>query len=439
MPKEPADFFTPHKGIFFTLFFTLFATVTGVGIVVPLLPVYAENLGAAGLQVGLIFGSFSLSRTLFLPWFGKLSDQKGRKPFILMGLAGYTLMSLAFIAGNSVTAVILTRFFQGIASAMVMPVVQAYVGEITPRGKEGYTMGLFNMSMFASLSIGPILGGVITDAWSMDTAFMCMGLLSTVGFGLSAFFLPPVSREPVSSRDKMPIAWKPLFKIPWFTGLFIYRFAYTACISIIWCFIPLFAQNQFNLSGSSTGILVTLGIFISGLLQIPMGALADRINKRWMVITGGLLCGASFMLIFTADTYKDLLLAVSVFGFGGGISMPAIMAMGVILGHEKNSMASVMSMLTVAHSAGMMVGAMGAGGVMDYFSLEYAFPCGTILMATGVIFFFISTRSLPLLQKEPFPTPSGEHDNGEYQNDTRPKLQGITQKNFCPGKRADGS
>ena len=402
--------FTPHKGIFFTLFFTLFATITGVGIVVPLLPVYAEHLGAAGLQVGLIFGSFSLSRTLLLPWFGRLSDQRGRKPFILMGLAGYTLMSLAFIAGDSVTALILTRFFQGIASAMVMPVVQAYVGEITPAGKEGYTMGLFNMSMFASLSIGPILGGVITDAWSMNAAFVCMGLLAAVGFAFSAFFLPPVAREPISSRANVSIAWKPLFETPSFTGLFIYRFAYTACISIIWCFIPLFAQTRFNLSGSSTGFLVTLGIFISGLLQVPMGTLADRINKRWMVITGGALCGASFMLIFTADTHKDLLLAVSVFGLGGGISMPAIMAMGVILGHEKKAMASVMSMLTVAHSAGMMVGAMGAGGVMDYFSLEYAFPCGTILMSTGVILFFIFTRSLSLIHKEPSPASPAEHD-----------------------------
>ncbi|SMC38155.1 Predicted arabinose efflux permease, MFS family [Desulfocicer vacuolatum DSM 3385] len=408
--KRTINTFTPHKGIFFTLFFTLFATVTGVGIVVPLLPVYAEHLGAAGIQVGLIFGSFSLSRTLFLPWFGKLSDQKGRKTFILMGLAGYTLMSIAFIAGDSVTALIFTRFFQGIASAMVMPVVQAYVGEITPRGKEGYTMGLFNMSMFASLSIGPILGGVITDAWSMDTAFLCMGLLAALGFALSAFYLPPVSREPAAARETTPIAWKLLFKTPSFAGLFIYRFAYTACISIIWCFIPLFAQNRFNLSGSSTGILVTLGIFISGLLQIPMGKLADAINKRWMVIIGGILCGIAFMLIFTAATHRDLLLAISFFGLGGGISMPAIMAMGVILGHEKNSMASVMSMLTVAHSAGMMVGAMGAGGVMDYFSLEYAFPCGTILMATGVILFFIFTRSLSLIQKKISPARPGEHD-----------------------------
>ncbi|MBW2584501.1 MAG: MFS transporter, partial [Deltaproteobacteria bacterium] len=68
------------KKIFGTLFFSIFATVTGVGIVVPLLPIYAHDLGASGLYIGLIFGAFSMSRTVFLPWFGRLSDIKGRKP-----------------------------------------------------------------------------------------------------------------------------------------------------------------------------------------------------------------------------------------------------------------------------------------------------------------------------------------------------------------------
>jgi len=136
------------KKIFGTLFFSIFGTVTGVGIVVPLLPVYASNLGASGVYIGLIFGAFSISRTFLLPYFGRQSDKKGRKPYIIIGLFAYTVVSLAFILSNSVESLIAIRFLQGIASAMIMPAVQAYVGDITPSGKEGFTMGLFNMSMF---------------------------------------------------------------------------------------------------------------------------------------------------------------------------------------------------------------------------------------------------------------------------------------------------
>jgi DHA1 family multidrug resistance protein-like MFS transporter len=144
------------RKIFGTLFFSIFAAVTGVGIVVPLLPVYAHDLGASGLYIGLIFGAFSLSRTFFLPYFGRQSDKRGRKPFIVTGLFSYAVISVAFILSTGVESLIVIRFVQGITSAMIMPVVQAYVGDITPEGKEGWVMGLFNMSLFIGLSAGPV-------------------------------------------------------------------------------------------------------------------------------------------------------------------------------------------------------------------------------------------------------------------------------------------
>ena len=179
------------KKIFATLFFSIFATVTGVGIVVPLLPVYAHDLGASGFFIGMIFGAFSLGRIFFLPYFGRLSDTKGRKPLIVPGLLAYTVISLGFIFFKEVNALIVLRFFQGIASAMLMPIIQAYVGDITPTGNEGFTMGLFNMSMFCGLSIGPLLGGVIHDRFNLETSFVCMGLLALIGFLLCLFLLPP--------------------------------------------------------------------------------------------------------------------------------------------------------------------------------------------------------------------------------------------------------
>ena len=75
--------------LFATLFLAVFSVTMGVGLVVPLLPVYAHELGATGLYIGFMVGAFSLSRTIFLPYFGKASDRKGRKPFITTGLLVY--------------------------------------------------------------------------------------------------------------------------------------------------------------------------------------------------------------------------------------------------------------------------------------------------------------------------------------------------------------
>jgi multidrug resistance protein len=151
----------------------------------------------------MIFGSFALARTFFLPYFGRLSDRKGRKPLIIPGLLAYTLISLGFIFFGEVNALIVLRFFQGIASAMLMPIIQAYVGDITPPGKEGFTMGLFNMSMFCGLSIGPFLGGVINDRFSLQTSFVCMGLLALIGFFLCQFLLPPTRSENIFCASEL--------------------------------------------------------------------------------------------------------------------------------------------------------------------------------------------------------------------------------------------
>ena len=313
---------TEKKGIFVTLFFAIFSTITGVGIVVPLLPIYANDLGATGIYVGMIFGSFSISRTILLPLFGRLSDQKGRKPFIVTGLFAYTLISFAFVISNSVESLILLRFVQGAASAMIMPVVQAYVGEITPEGSEGYSMGLFNLSMFLSLSLGPLMGGSMMQWYSLNTAFVSMGLLSGFGLILCIVFLPATTREKISSKNNRVAPWAVLLRDRALVSLFVFRYAYTACIGIIWSFLPLFADPQFHLSGSRIGVLVTLGVFVSGLLHLPCGYLADRLDKKKLIILGGLLSSVGMVLPLWSTSFFDLAVAVTVFGVGGGVSLP---------------------------------------------------------------------------------------------------------------------
>ena len=113
-----------------------------------------------------------------MPYFGRRSDKKGRKPFIVVGLFAYALVSMAFILAHNVESLIAIRFMQGIASAMIMTATQAYVGDITPKGREGTTMGFFNLSMFIGLSIGPLMGGVINDRFGLNTSFACMGFLA---------------------------------------------------------------------------------------------------------------------------------------------------------------------------------------------------------------------------------------------------------------------
>ncbi|MCP3951629.1 MAG: MFS transporter [Desulfobacterales bacterium] len=378
--------------IFGVLFFSLFTAVTGVGIVVPLLPVYAHDMGASGFAIGLIFGSFSLSRTFSLSYFGKKSDKNGRRPYIVSGLLAYTFISLAFMLSSSVTALIIIRFIQGIASAMMMPVIQAYVGDITPQGREGTTMGLFNVAMFFGLSLGPVLGGYIHDLFSLDAAFFCMGILAGTSFLLSICLLPPTRSEKVVIAAARIVPWRELMVDRSIIGQFTIRFAYAACIGVIWGFLPVLATTDLRLSSSTVGFLVMIGIFISGVLHVPMGRLADRTNKNLLVIIGGLIGALGVFLFNWATSFEALLAANILFGVGGGIATPALMALVVIKGNEHRAMGSIMSLLTMGHSLGMLTGSMAAGLMMDLAGLRQAFLLGGILMTAAVILFVFCTE-----------------------------------------------
>ncbi len=380
-----------NKKIFATLFLAVFSVTLGVSLVVPLLPVYAHELGATGLYIGFIFGAFSLSRTAFLPLFGRLSDFKGRKPFITTGLLAYFLVSIALALSEDVNFFILIRFFQGIASAMILPVAQAYVGEITPTQKEGLTMGLFNVSIYAGLSLGPIIGGVVNDAIGIKASFLSMGLVSFLGFLLCLVLLPARRQERLPKKAKPTVRYSALIKNRYVCALFMFRFAFTTCIGIVWAFLPLFAESRFNLSSSAIGILVTLGVFTTGLLQTPMGFLADRFNKQVLIAVGGMLAAGAVFSFVHAKGFWDLFVANMLFGLGGGIAIPAVMAMTVIIGRLTDSMGSVMGLLTMGHSLGMLTGPILAGFIMDAFRLEFAFLAGTCIMGLGIILVIVLT------------------------------------------------
>jgi MFS family permease len=371
--------------VFITLFLAVFATIMGVGIVAPLLPVYAHELGAGAFQIGLIFGAFSLTRTVFVPYFGKLSDIKGKKPLLTLGMFLYFLVSLLYLVSSNIYALILVRLGQGFASAMIFPVAQAYVGLITPKNKEGFIMGLFNVSLYGGLSVGPILGGLVKDLFNIQFSFLTMGAFTFLGFILCLLLLP--SEKVYEARQapvpKKPIGYVHLIREAAIFSLFIFRLCFTAGIGFIWAFLPLLASTRLHLSSSTIGFVVMISVLVSGVFQTPMGFLADRFNKKLLITLGGILGALSLLLVQLANTFGELFLASGLFGLAGGISFPALMALGVIEGRRLQAMGSIMGLLAMAHSLGMLLGPLLAGVIIDLFSFGMVFIIGTLILITG--------------------------------------------------------
>ncbi|MFN3409341.1 MAG: MFS transporter, partial [Limisphaerales bacterium] len=146
------------------IFLTVFLDLVGFGIVLPQLPLFAETYQAGGLALGLLMASFSAMQFLFAPWWGRLSDRIGRRPVLLISIAGsavaYVWFALATrLEGQTALAMIIaSRVFAGFCGANIT-VAQAYIADITPPEQRSKRMGLIGMAFGLGFVFGPWIGG----------------------------------------------------------------------------------------------------------------------------------------------------------------------------------------------------------------------------------------------------------------------------------------
>ena len=125
------------KKVFPILALCVFTSTLGIGIVSPLLPIYATNMGASGLWLGVIVAAYFVSNSLAVPIAGRLSDRRGRKIFITVGLFIYAVISASYVISDTIVYLALVRLLHGVAGAAIIPIAVAYVGDLSPKGEEG--------------------------------------------------------------------------------------------------------------------------------------------------------------------------------------------------------------------------------------------------------------------------------------------------------------
>src|SRR5690242_3195283 len=162
----------------------------GISMVSPLLPVYAKDLGASGVWLGLTFSIFAVVQAIFGPFAGRLSDRYGRKPFIVLGLCIYFIAALGYLTAHSFLQVIAFRAFSGFGTSLVFSVARAYVGDMTPPGKEGRWLGVFATADIVGFGTGPLFAGVFREVLGFRSVFVAMASLLAFAAVILLFWLP---------------------------------------------------------------------------------------------------------------------------------------------------------------------------------------------------------------------------------------------------------
>jgi len=377
------------KKVFPILALSMFSSMLGVGIVVPLLPIYADNLGATGIWLGIIFAAYHVSNTIFTPIAGRLSDHRGRKLFLVIGLLSYSIISLGYVWAGNVPQLSLVRLLQGVAGAMVIPIAQAYVGDISPKGEEGKWMGYANAAFFSGFGFGPIIGGVLTEHFGMNTAFYSMAGLTLLAFLIAILFLPEVIQRKTEGSRRL--SFKKISQSSMVRGIFSIRLTQALGRGGLMTFLPIFAGIYLDLSTTLIGILVAINVLSMSLLAPLGGRIADRFSRRALTVLGNIIFLGSLAVIPLAHNFWQLLVVCLAQGFGGAISIPAATALVVEEG-RKYGMGSTIAVFAMAMSLGMTIGPILAGAMADLVDVNSVFYSGAAIGLIGTSLFIWFTR-----------------------------------------------
>lgn len=389
------------RGPFAILLVSVFLGLLGLGIVLPLLPVMVGEFNASAFWVGALFAGYGLSRILFTPSIGSLSDRYGRKWFITAGLGLYTLVSLWYIFAGSILELFVIRFVHGIASALISSVSMSYVGDITPRGQEGMYQGKLSNAFYLGMGCGPIIGGAIYNVFGMDPVFILMAIMACIPFLLCILFLPeskPGYREP-------PRIWK-AFCHPRMQAVLFFRFMNTFPYSAFMVYIPVLAATQDGFNATVVGLIIAIEVLSMAMSLGYFGKMADRQKRSHMIVIGTVLVAFGTLALVWVDQLAVIAFVSLLLGIGNAMAIAAATAVVALDGRSLGQGVAMGAFNTVL-SIGIVVPPLIYGVMVVLWGIDsiYLFA-GIISLLTLPLFWLLVLRSrrlLPPLGTEPTP------------------------------------
>lgn len=372
-----------------TLFLIVFIDLIGFGIVMPLLPYWSDHLGAAGWQIGLAFGGYSFMQFLLAPWWGKLSDRVGRRPILLISLAGSTASYLLFAFAQSIEMILLSRLLAGACGANIS-VAHAYIADITTKENRSKGMGLLG----AAFGLGFIFGPVLATAWAhvsyQAPAFFAASLCGANL--LLAFFVLPESRPPEQRREEpsAPMGYwqnwgyvltKPTVGLIIAVGFF-FQISVTQWETTFALFLhrnPLFGYDLATFGW----LLAYVGLLVAG-LQGGIGKLVKKYGEiRLLRIGLGLFVLGLSGLAF-CQNLPQLLVALTALSFGMGCTRPVMTGVvSIFSGTEEQGL--VLGVFQGVSSLARIIGPLVGGLLIDHhLTLTILVAAGLGLAALGL-------------------------------------------------------
>jgi len=317
---------TGNRSILKIVFLTVFIDLLGFGIVIPLLPLYAEKYRPSPLVFGLLMSSFSAMQFVFAPLLGRLSDRYGRRPVILVSLAGTVVGYVLFAFAHSLTVLFVSRLLDGATGANI-GTAQAVIADSTSPADRARGMGMIGMAFALGFIFGPAIGGFAVHLGEAAPGLFAAGL-SLVALLWAYFKLPetrPVGKVAPSVSLFSGASLLRAFRRPEIGALMLLSFVTTTAFANFESTFAQFLSLRLNAVPSTVAWFF---VFVGVCSAIVQGGLVRRLAPRFgearLVMAGCVLLIAGFLLLRLGTTAPRLLAAIAVIALGIGLTTPTL-------------------------------------------------------------------------------------------------------------------
>jgi len=372
------------------LFLIVFVDLVGFGLVIPLLPFYAERFGASPVAMTALFATYSLMSMVTAPLWGRLSDRVGRRPVLMVSMAAAALAYGWLGLATRLWMVFAARAFAG-ACAGNIAAAQAYIADITTPENRARGMGMIGAAFGLGFIIGPVIGGVVAGS-NIATADLETPGLIAAGMSLTAFLgvvlLLPESRQAgreLAARSRIA-ALRAALAIPMLARLLAVFFLVILAFSGMETTFAWWAIAQFGWGPRPTGFVFFYVGLLSALMQGGLiGPLTRRLGEERLMLGGLALIAVGLLVMPFARALPLLIVALSALAFGMGAMQPSINSLiSRRAGSERQG--EVMGVAQSVGSLARVVGPLVAGWLFTEFGRSSPFLWGAALVVAALLF-----------------------------------------------------
>ena len=327
------------------IFLTILVNLVGFGIIIPLLPFYAETFGASPLVIGLLFAVFSVCQLIASPTLGDLSDRYGRRPVLIFSLAGTVLSFVMLAVAQSITMLFLARIVDGLSGGNIST-ARAYVADVTEPKDRARAYGLIGAAFGLGFILGPALSGLLSRVSYTAPIWAAAGI-TLVATAMAWFWLPETVHRSAAGTGMPFRNLAQMMRRPGLRRMLVIDFVYWLAFAVFQTTFALFAARRFGFDVPQTGYFFAafgvLGAIVQGgLIRPVVQRLGDK--PTFMV---GLVCAAVGLVAATL-VHSVALFAVTL--------VP--LALGIGFGHP--TVSSLVSRAGRGDEQGRVQGAAGA-------------------------------------------------------------------------------